>query len=107
VPESSDQGVGEEEGSTGVPIPGSPGLGRRRSGGVTMVKAAVEERSTRAHSGRGERERRGVGGADARAPFYRVGGRAGRLGIGEERTVVVACHNGDEGSRFGRGSTRE
>jgi hypothetical protein len=30
VPESSDQGAGEEEGSTGDPIPGSPGRGRRR-----------------------------------------------------------------------------
>jgi hypothetical protein len=73
VPESSDQGAGEEEGSTGVPIPGSPRLGRQRSGGATTVKATVEERSSRARSGCRERGRRGEGGAvgavDAGRPF--------------------------------------
>jgi hypothetical protein len=73
------------------------------------VKAAVEERSARARSGRGERGRRGgggvVGGADVRAHFYRVRGGAGRPSIREERSAVVVRHNGDEGGRFGRGST--
>jgi hypothetical protein len=31
----------EEEGSTGVPVLGSSELGRRRSGGAMMVKAAA------------------------------------------------------------------
>jgi hypothetical protein len=53
------------------------------------VKAAVEERSVRACSGCGERGRRRGGGADARAPFYRVGGGAGRRGVGEERAAAV------------------
>jgi hypothetical protein len=44
-----------------------------------------------------------VSGADAVAPFYRVGGGAGRPGVGEE-WVAVVCHNGDEGGCFGRGS---
>jgi hypothetical protein len=35
------RGVGEEEGSTGVPVPGSPGLVRRRRGSTMMVKVAV------------------------------------------------------------------
>jgi hypothetical protein len=35
------EGAGEEEGSTGVPILGSPGLERRRSSGATTVKAAA------------------------------------------------------------------
>jgi hypothetical protein len=72
-----------------------------------MVKAVVKVRSARALSGRGERGRRGgggaVGGVDARAPFYRVGGGAGRPGVGEEWVAVVR-HNGDEGGCFGRGS---
>jgi hypothetical protein len=72
---------GGGRGEHGVPISGSPGLGRRRSGDTTTVKAAVEERSVRACSGHGERGRRGrggaVGGADAGAPFYRLGGGAG------------------------------
>jgi hypothetical protein len=61
VPESSDQVVGEEEGSTGVPISGSPGLERRRSGGAMTVKAAVEEHSAQARSRCEERGRRGGG----------------------------------------------
>jgi hypothetical protein len=111
VPERSDQGAGEEEGSTGVLVPGSPRLGRRRSCGAAMVKAAVDERSARARSGHGERGRMGgggaVGGANARAPFYRVRGGAGRPSIVEERAAAVVRHNGDEGGRFRRGSTRE
>jgi hypothetical protein len=74
-----------------------------------IMKAAVEESSVRAHSGRGERGRRGVGGAvggaDAGVPFYRVRGGAGRSSIGEEWAMKVVHHNGDEGGRFGRGST--
>jgi hypothetical protein len=45
-----------------------------------------------------------VGGGDAGAPFYRVGGGAGPPGIGGERSVVVLHHNGGGGGRFGRGS---
>jgi hypothetical protein len=64
-----------------------------------------------ARSGRGERGRRGgggaVGGADAGGPFYRVEGGAGPLGIGEERAAAVVHHNGDEGSHFRRGSVKE
>jgi hypothetical protein len=67
---------------------------------VTIEKAAVEERSTWACSGHRERRRRGRGGADAGAPFYRVGGGAGRLGIGDERAAAVVHHKGDEGGRF-------
>jgi hypothetical protein len=47
-----------------------------------------------------------VGGADARAPFYRVGGGAGRPGIGGEWVAAVVHHNGGGGGRFGRGSAR-
>jgi hypothetical protein len=107
VPESSDQGVGEEEGSIGVSIPGSLGLGMRRSGDMTTVKATVEERSAWARSRRRERGRRGGGGVDAGAPFYRVRGGAGRPGGGEERAVAVVRHNGDEGDCFERGSCGE
>jgi hypothetical protein len=59
------------------------------------VKAALEERSTRARSGCGERGRRGGGGADAGAPFYRVGGGAVRPGVEEEWAAEVVCQNGD------------
>jgi hypothetical protein len=104
VLESYDQGAGVEEGSTGVPIPGSPGLRMRRSGGATTVKAAVEERSARAHSRHGGRDK---GGADVMVPFYRVRGGEGRPGVGDERGAAVVHHNGDEGGRFGRGSSGE
>jgi hypothetical protein len=48
-----------------------------------------------------------VSGADAVAPFYRVGGGAGRPGVGEERAAAVVRYNGDDGGRFGRGSAGE
>jgi hypothetical protein len=92
------EGAGEEEGSTGVPILGSPGLRRRRSGGATAVKVAAGKHTTLAHSGRGERGRRdgggAVGGEDTREPFYRVR---------EEQAPVVVHHNGVEGDRFQSG----
>jgi hypothetical protein len=94
------RGAEEEEGSTGVPVSGSPGLRRRRSGGTTMMKAVVEEHSARACSRRGERGR-GGGGAVSRggagAPFYRVGGGAGYRGA--ITPAVLALHEGkiDEG----------
>jgi hypothetical protein len=98
MPKSSNQGAGEEEGSTGVPISGSPGL---EGGGATTVKAVVEERSAWVRSGRGGRGRRGGGGvvrgADAGVPFYRVGGGVGWLGVGEEWEVAVVCHHGSAG----------
>jgi hypothetical protein len=79
------EGAEEEEGSTGVLIPGSPGLGRRRSGGATAVKATTGKHSALAHSGRGERGRRdgggAVGGEDTEEPFYRVRGGAGWPGV--------------------------
>jgi hypothetical protein len=111
VPESSDQGAGQGEESIGVPILGSPGIERRPSGSATTVKAAVEERSVRAHSGHRERGRRGgggvVGGADAGVPFYRVRGGVGQPGVREERVAAVVHHNGDDGGSFGRGSAEE
>jgi hypothetical protein len=101
----------QEEGSMGVPILGSPGLRRRWSSGATTVKAAVDDCSTRARSGHGERGRRGgggaVGGADVEAPFYRVKDGAGRPSFGEERATAVVRHNGDEGVHFRRGSAGE
>jgi hypothetical protein len=75
------------------------------------VKAAAEEHSVWAHSGPGERGRRGgggvVGGADAGAHFYRVRGGARQSGVEEERAAAVMCHNGDEDDCFGRGSAGE
>jgi hypothetical protein len=75
------------------------------------VKAMVEEHSTRACSGRGERGRRGgggaVGGADAGAPFYRVGRVAGQPSVEEELAAAVVLHNGDECVHFRRGSSEE
>jgi hypothetical protein len=55
------EGAGEEEGSTGVPILGSPGLGRRRSDDAMTVKAVVGKHSVSAHSGQVERGRRDGG----------------------------------------------
>jgi hypothetical protein len=46
-----------------------------------------------------------VGGGDAGAPFYNVGGGAGRPGVGGERVAAVVRHSGG-GNHFGRGSTR-
>jgi hypothetical protein len=87
VLERSDQRVRQEERSTGVPVPGSPRLRMRRSGGATTVKEAMEERSTRARSGRGERGRSGgagaVGGADVGRPF--IGSERERGGRASER----------------------
>jgi hypothetical protein len=74
-----------------------------------VVKAAVEECSARASSGRGERGCRGGGGLVMRggvgAPFYRVGGeRDGRTGRGIEwpngvAVVVAEWHHHSD--RFG------
>jgi hypothetical protein len=47
-----------------------------------------------------------VGGEDARVPFYRVRGVAGRLGVGEERAPAVVRHNGIEGGCFRSGIGR-
>jgi hypothetical protein len=58
VVEVAGRGAEEEEGSTRVPVSGSPGLRRRRSGGAMTVKAVGEEHSARACSGCGERGRR-------------------------------------------------
>jgi hypothetical protein len=45
-----------------------------------------------------------MGGWDARAPFYTIGGGAGWLGSGGEWAAAVVCHNGGGGGHFGRGS---
>jgi hypothetical protein len=45
-----------------------------------------------------------VGGGDARAPFYRVGGGAGQPGDEGEWAAMVVHHDGGGGDRFGRGS---
>jgi hypothetical protein len=110
VPESSDQVVGEEEGSTGVLISGSPKLERRRSGGAMMVKAAVEEHSAQARSRCEERGRRGggraVGGADAGCPFIGLKGERGSRALernGQWRwcTIMVMKTAISEGDRPG------
>jgi hypothetical protein len=104
------EGAGKEERSTGVPILGSLGLGRRQSGGATAVKAATGKHSAPAHSGRGERGRRdgggAVGGEDAGEPFHRVRGGAGWPRGGEERAPAVVRHNGVEGGHFQSGISR-
>jgi hypothetical protein len=93
--------VEEGKGSTGVPVPGSPGLRRWRSGGD-------RESSGAGHSGlkNGARRSMGgvVGGGDDGAPFYRVVGGAGRPDIRGEWVAVVVHHNGGGGGRFRRGS---
>jgi hypothetical protein len=86
-------------------VPGSPGLGRRRSGDATTVKALVEERLARACSGHRERGRRGGGGVVRRGgagvPFYRVEWGAGRRGVGEEQAAAVVAEWRHDSSRFG------
>jgi hypothetical protein len=74
------------------------------------VKAAVEERSAWACSGPGERGRRGGGGVVRRggvgAPFYRVGGGAGRPDrqgnqVGGGGAPLLAIRFGGEGKQRG------
>jgi hypothetical protein len=45
-----------------------------------------------------------MGGGDARASCYRVGGGAGQPGDGGERAAAVVRYNGGGGSCFRRGS---
>jgi hypothetical protein len=47
-----------------------------------------------------------VGGWDAEAPFYRVGGGAGRSGDEGEWAAAVVRHDGGGGNHFRRGSAR-
>jgi hypothetical protein len=72
------------------------------------VKAAVGRAPVRGHSRLriGARRSGGgaVGGGDAEAPFYRVGGGAGWPGDRGEQVAVGVHHNGGGGGRFGRGS---
>jgi hypothetical protein len=72
---------GGGKGGHGVPVPGSLGLRRWRSGGTSAVKAVAGESSDAGHSGLGNGARRSgggaVGGGDVGATFYRVGGVAG------------------------------
>jgi hypothetical protein len=62
----------------------------------------------RGHSGLGIGARRSggevVGGGDAGAPFYRVGGGMGWSGDRGEWPAVVVRHDGGGGGCFGRGS---
>jgi hypothetical protein len=84
VRKGAGQGVGEGEGSAGDLFWASPNTGRQRGG------RAVRGRS---RLGIGARRSGGeaVGGGDAEAPFYRVGGGAGRLGDGGEQAAAVAA----------------
>jgi hypothetical protein len=45
-----------------------------------------------------------VGGGDAGAPFYRVGGGAGRPSDGREHAIAVVHHDVGGGGHFRRGS---
>jgi hypothetical protein len=83
------RGAEEGKGSTGVPVLGSPGLGRRRRGGMSVVKAVAGRTPVRVSQGLEMGQGGAVGGGDARAPFYRVGGGAGRPGIGGERAAIL------------------
>jgi hypothetical protein len=47
-----------------------------------------------------------IGGGDAGAPFYMVGGGAWQPGNGGQLAVSVVCHDGCGGGCFERGSTR-
>jgi hypothetical protein len=47
-----------------------------------------------------------VGGGDARVPFYRVGGGAGRPGVRGEWVAAVVRHNGGGGGHVRRGLAR-
>jgi hypothetical protein len=72
------------------------------------VKATAGRAPVRGRSGLriGARRSEGeaVGGGDVRAPFYRVGGGAGRSGDRGEWAAVVVRHDGGGGDRFRRGS---
>jgi hypothetical protein len=82
--------VGQEEeeamGCTGVPIQGSPGLGRWRSGGVSVVKVAAGGALVRVALGSEMGQGGAGGGGDAGVPFYWVRGGSGvvehRRGMG-------------------------
>jgi hypothetical protein len=50
VVEVAGRGAEEEEGSTGVPVSGSPGLRRRWSGGASTVKAVAGRAPVRGRS---------------------------------------------------------
>jgi hypothetical protein len=69
-----------------------------------------EESFGAARSGLKNGARRSGGGAVevgvAGAPFYRVGGVVGRLGVGGEWAAAVVCHNGGGGGRFEIGSAK-
>jgi hypothetical protein len=99
-------GRGAEEGkeSTGVIVSGSPGFGRRRSGGASAVKATVGRALVWVTWGSKMGQGGAVGGGDAGAPFYRVSGGAGRPGVRGEWAVMVVHHNGGGGGPFRRGS---
>jgi hypothetical protein len=74
-----------------------------------VVKEVVEQHSVRAHSGCGERGRRGGGGVvrngGVGGALYRVGEGAGRLNREGNQAAVAAAfsrlHPGEEGSRAG------
>jgi hypothetical protein len=100
------RGAEEGKGSTGVPVPGSPGLRRRWCNGASVVKVAVGRALVRVARGSEMGHGGAVGGGDAGAPFYRVGEGPRLPGVGGERVAAVVRHNGGGGGYFGRGSAR-
>jgi hypothetical protein len=102
------QGAGEGDGSAGNPFWASLKVGQRRGGRATVVKAAAGRAPVRGRLRFRIMARRSGGGVveggDAGAPFYRVGGGAGRPGDRGEHAAVVVHHDGGGGDRFGRGS---
>jgi hypothetical protein len=100
-------GEGEGEGSAGDPFLASLKVGQQRGGQATAVMAATGRALVRGRSGLriGPRRSGGeaVGGGDAGAPFYRVGGGAGRPGDRGVWAVAVVHHDGVGGGHFGGG----
>jgi hypothetical protein len=75
---------------------GGEGSGRESSG---AGRSGLKNGARRSGGG-------AVRGGDVGAPFYRIGGGAGRSGIGGEQAVAVVHHNGGGCGRFRRVSTR-
>jgi hypothetical protein len=75
---------------------GGEGSGRESSG---AGRSGLKNGARRSGGG-------AVRGGDVGVPFYRIGGGAGRSGIGGEQAVAVVHHNGGGCGRFRRVSTR-
>jgi hypothetical protein len=90
----------EEKGSTGVPVLGSPGLRRQRSGGMSAVKAVAGRAPVRVTQGLEMGQGGAVGGGDARAPFLGLEGeRGGRALEGNGRPFWEGISQGGGGER--------